>query len=408
MRVLITAVGHRTEHWTDLFTLLAGQPDLQLTIVTADVSPLTEQILGRLADRSAQLTYSHLPHVISEARSGHMASVVFRPRALRALDVGEPDVIHIIGEAAYLSTGQIIRWRDRFHPHVPLTCYAAQNVVTRFPFPFPLLESRAYRAIDEFFPITDAALNVLRSKGYQGAASIVPLGVDTGLFAPPSTPAPPRRFTVGFVGRLEEHKGIRDLLSAVQRLGCDLLVVGDGMQADLVRAAADRAPDRVRLHSWVDHDELPSLMHQMDVLALPSAEIMQRNVLPWVAIPLREQFGRVLVEAMACGIPVVGSDVGEIPNIVGDGGLVYPSGNVDALADRLATLRDDPAKARLMGANGAARVADQFGWDRAAATMSQIWRRWSVASAGRPDPPPPSVPDDSTTTPPVTALTTGK
>lgn len=379
MKVLITAVGHRTEHWTDLFAVLAAQPGLELTIATADVSPLTERNLRRLADRTPHLTYHHLPHVVSEARSGHMASVVFDPRGLRSFDGGEPDVIHIIGEAAYLSTAQILRWRRRHCPRVPVTCYAAQNVVMRFPVPFPMLERRAYRTVAEFFPITGAAVNVLRTKGYQGAATIIPLGVDTELFAPATDPHPPRRFTVGFVGRLEPHKGIRDLLTAAQQVDCDLLVVGDGSEAPAVREAAELAPDRVRLQHWVDHEELPGLLHQMDVLVLPSAEIVQRNVLPWVGIALREQFGRVLVEAMACGIPVVGSDVGEIPQVIGNGGLVFPSGDVDAFVDRLVRLRDDPAGARRMGTDGAVRVADQFGWDRAAATMCQVWQRLSTA-----------------------------
>ena len=92
----------------------------------------------------------------------------------------------------------------------------------------------------------------------------------------------------------------------------------------------------------------------MSVLALPSAEIVQRNVVPWVGIPLREQFGRVLVEAMACGVPVVGSDVGEIGHVIGGAGLTFPAGDVPALSRAIAAVRGDPALALRLGEAGVA------------------------------------------------------
>jgi glycosyltransferase involved in cell wall biosynthesis len=256
-------------------------------------------------------------------------------------------------------------------------------VVIRFPPPFPWLERRAYESVTHAVPITPAALEVLRTKGFKGRATIVPLGVDTRRFTPAPEPNPADgRFTVGFVGRLEPHKGVQDLLTATERLGTDLLVVGRGSLTPLVNAAAARRPGRVRLVDWADHEQLPGLLWQMSVLALPSAEIVQRNVVPWVGIPLREQFGRVLVEAMACGVPVVGSDVGEIGHVIGGGGLIYPAGDVSALGRAIATVRGDPALARQLGEVGVARARSEFSWDHAAMTMCEIWRRLAAAPAG--------------------------
>jgi glycosyltransferase involved in cell wall biosynthesis len=382
MKVLITVVGKRTEHWTDLFAVLAQQPGLHLTVAVADVSPLTIQSLQRCASQSSQFSFHHLPHVLSEARSGHMASIMIAPQVLRRWRIESPDVLHIIGEPAYLSTWQVLGLRNRSWPAVPVTHYAAQNVLTRFPIPFPALERRAYRTVDHIFPITPAALKVLRSKGYRGAASIIPLGVDTTLFKPGSRQRT-ETFTVGFVGRLEAHKGIAGLLQAVDTIGCNLLVVGQGTLSGLVRDAA-AANQRIRLIDWADHDELPGLLTEMDVLALPSAEVVQRNVVPWVGIPLREQFGRVLVEAMACGVPVVGSDIGEIPHVIGDAGLVFAAGNVNALIERLVQLRDDPAFAQQLGKNGVERASVEFGWDNVASSMRKVWDGLcSVASVRR-------------------------
>jgi glycosyltransferase involved in cell wall biosynthesis len=106
---------------------------------------------------------------------------------------------------------------------------------------------------------------------------------------------------------------------------------------------------------------------------LPSVEVVQRNVTPWIGIPLREQFGRVLAEAMACGVPVVGSDVGEVPHVIGDPSLTFPAGDPVALAARLARLRDDRGLAARLSARGVQRAVVEFGWDRIVETMCRVW-----------------------------------
>ena len=375
MHVMISVVGKRTEHWISLFAALAARPGLRLTVLAADVSDTTRRDLQRLTERGSGVRCLVVPHLVGEDRTGHMASVLFSRASLRALAGGPaPDVIHVIGEAAYLSTAQMLRLRRRRWPGVPVTLYAAQNVRIRFPLPFPLIERKVYRSVQHAFPITPAALAVLRAKGYRGRASVIPLGVDTAAFRPAPAPAS-RPFTAGFVGRLEPHKGIGDLLCAAELLDCDVLVVGDGSRrADVERAAA-RRPGRVVHRGWVDHQALPGLLARMDVLVLPSVELVQRNVVPWIGIPLREQFGRVLIEAMACGVPVLGSTVGEIPWVIGPAGLTFSPGNATALADQLARLRDDPGLARSLGERGLARAVGEFDWSRIADEMSAVWTR---------------------------------
>lgn len=376
MHILITAVGKRTEHWTSLFSALTDHTDLNVTVYAADVSALTVRELERLSRQCDRFRFHLAPCLLSEDRTGHMASVLFGPGSGRRLKTQRPDIVHVIGEAAYLSTAQTIRLRDQYWPGVPITIYAAQNIVMRFPFPFPFLEGRAYGTIAHAFPITPAALRVLRIKGYLGPASVVPLGVDTQAFKP----APLQRqrpFTVGFVGRLQPEKGIDDLVRAAEMLNCQLLVVGDGSQRGQIEQAAARRPGHVRLVPWVDHTELPSLLACMDVLVLPSLEVVQRHVVPWIGIPLREQFGRVLVEAMATGIPVVGSDVGEIPHVIGDAGLIFPAGDAAALAERLARIRDDSDLARQLAETGLSRARSEFAWSRIAESLCRIWRELS-------------------------------
>jgi glycosyltransferase involved in cell wall biosynthesis len=379
MRVLVSVVGKRTEHWEGLFSALMDRSDLELDVWVADVTDITVEWLSQLADsHRGRFSFDVLPHRIGEGRTGHMASIMHAPLALRARLPRRPDLIHIIGEPSYLATAQIIGLRNRRWPGVPITHYAAQNVAIRFPWPFPMLERRAYRQITAALPITAAARDVLRSKGYCGPAPIVPLGVDRSRFVPAAS-APVEPFTVGFVGRLEPHKGIADLLEAARSAACRLLVVGDGSLRDAVAAEARARPGDVELVPWSDHDQLPGLLQRMHVLALPSIGVVQRNVLPWMGIPLREQFGRVLVEAMSCGVPCIASDVGEVADVIADAGLLVRPQQPHQLAAAFAHLRDAPSRHAAFRAASLAR-APRFGWDHIAADVCGLWRRLAHAS----------------------------
>jgi glycosyltransferase involved in cell wall biosynthesis len=104
--------------------------------------------------------------------------------------------------------------------------------------------------------------------------------------------------------------------------------------------------------------------------------------MPSLAAPnWKEQFGRMLVEAMACQVPVVGSDSGEIARVIGDAGLVFPQGDVPALAACLRRLRDDSALRRDLAAKGLARVRAHFTQAQIAAQTAAAYRE-VLASSG--------------------------
>lgn len=218
--------------------------------------------------------------------------------------------------------------------------------------------------------------------GAKGAVVLVPHAVP-GF---ERVPHPSRRvFTIGFAGRLVEEKGILDLLHAATVLEgqARLLFVGDGpLRPELERTTIPGVEVEVRTN--VGHDGMPGAYAEMDVLALPS-----RTTPRWA-----EQFGRVLVEALWCGVPVVGSDSGEIPWVISEtgGGRIVPEGDVPALAAALADLRDHPRKRGELARTGRAAVDRLFDLDAAAtaldrALMSALEQRAGAAldaeSAGR-------------------------
>jgi glycosyltransferase involved in cell wall biosynthesis len=372
MHVVMAIVAGRTELWTDLVATLVARADVELTVLGVGASPRARGDMNRLAEEHPHLAFHHAPTLLGAA-GNRPGAVLIRPGSGRVLRPLRPDVLHVIGEAGYPATYQILRMRRRYWPHVPVTLYATQNVPHPLPAPFARLERQTYASVECAFPITPAAENVLRRRGYRGKSQVVPQGVDTELFRPyPEAPVQ-RPFTVGFVGWLEPHKGITALIEATEKLDCDLLVVGRGSLAPQVEAAAARRPGRVTFRPRVNRFALPGLMAGMDVLAMPSTETVRRTLVPRTEVPVREAFGRVLVEAMACGVPVVGSNLGEIPHVIGPAGLVHRAGDTDALTARLSQIRADDALARRLGAAGLTR-AQLFSWTTVSDSMCRTWQ----------------------------------
>jgi glycosyltransferase involved in cell wall biosynthesis len=200
--------------------------------------------------------------------------------------------------------------------------------------------------------------------GARGTVHLVPHHV-------PGWPEPQRDphdgFTIGYAGRLVEEKGLDTLVAAIRRLGggVELLVAGDGPLRAWLQSA-DLGDARLRLVLGIDHAEMASVYAQMDVLVLAS-----RTTRVWA-----EQFGRVLVEAMSCGTPVVGSSSGEIPWIVSatGGGDIFPEGDDAALAMRLSFLRSDPDRRQRLAKLGRERAAALFSVEAVAGRMEDVLR----------------------------------
>lgn len=220
-----------------------------------------------------------------------------------------------------------------------------------------------------------AAARLAAAWGARGDVRLVPHHV-------PGWPWPERKahrsFTIGYAGRLVPEKGLDTLVAAVRRLRSpvELLVAGDGPLRGWLEAA-DLGEATLRVIRGTDHAEMASLYAEMDVLVLPS-----RTTPGWA-----EQFGRVLVEALWCGTPLVGSDSGEIPWVIETtgGGLVFPEGDDEELADRLGQLRRDPGLRDTLARRGRARSVELFSVEAVADRMEEVLR--DVAGLRRPQRP---------------------
>jgi glycosyltransferase involved in cell wall biosynthesis len=285
-----------------------------------------------------------------------------RARSLAA--AARPDVGFVEAEPYSLAAAQ---WGTAFaRLGIPFGVQCYENIDRPLPRPVRALRSRVLRDAAFVAARSETAAELVRGWGARGEVDLAPPAVPDWSGEPVGSPERP--FTVGYAGRLVESKGLFDLLEAVRELDApvELLLIGQGgLRGELEGQAIPGS--RVRVLDHLSHDQMPTGYAMLDVLALPS-----RTTPTW-----KEQFGRVIVEALWCGVPVVGSDSGAIPWLIGltGGGLVFPEGDRKGLAAQLARLRLDPALRRQLAATGRAAVERLFSVPAATDPLERLLAR---------------------------------
>jgi glycosyltransferase involved in cell wall biosynthesis len=259
-------------------------------------------------------------------KNGSIIFHVYRENWGAFLDAGRFDAIYIHNEPYALAAAQICRANARTL-RAPFGFYSAQNILKKYPPPFSWLERMVYSQSAYAFPITEAVEEVLLAKKFRGHSTVCPLPLDPAIYRPRG-PEEDRRLiprddgevVIGYVGRIVEPKGLRTLaaaLSLLRDLRWKLVVIGKGDFEETFRQllSDEGISDRVAFLGFVPHEETPRYLSAFDTLVVPSET--QPN---W-----KEQFGRVITEAMACETPVIGSSSGEIPNLIrkSSGGLIF-------------------------------------------------------------------------------------
>ncbi|MCY4114275.1 MAG: glycosyltransferase family 4 protein [Chloroflexi bacterium] len=284
------------------------------------------------------------------------------PGLAGAVEEFRPEIVHIDEEPYNAATAHACRVARRRGARVVF--FAWQNIRRRYPPPFAWFERYVFgRAAG--IAGTATAADVLRAKGFRGRLAVIPqFGVDPELFAPGGGEGS-AAFRIGYAGRLIEAKGIELLLEAAGRIDGDveLLIAGAGPLEDAVRGRA-AGDDRVRLLGALPSAAMPGFYRDLDVLVLPT--LGRRG---WT-----EQFGRAAIEAMACGTPVIVSDAGELPAVVGEAARVVPAGDLDALQQALDDLREDAAERARLAEAGRARVLAAFTHERIAEATAAFYR----------------------------------
>jgi glycosyltransferase involved in cell wall biosynthesis len=274
-----------------------------------------------------------------------------------------PDILHIDEEPYNFVTlhaailGRLAGAKTMF--------FSWQNLYRRYPIPFRMIELSNYRLCSAGVAGNSEAVQVLRRKGYRGPIDVIPqFGVDPEIYAPAPGREPGDRVVIGFAGRLVREKGVDILIEAMSRLksrATRLQIIGNGSERSRLEHLASYRGirDRVTFRGQVASADMPDALRDLDVLVIPS-----RTRPNW-----KEQFGRIIIEAMACGVPVLGSNSGEIPNVIGNPDLVFPEDNVDALTRKLDQLVADAELRMELSRWARQRVLDHF-------TQASVARRY--------------------------------
>jgi glycosyltransferase involved in cell wall biosynthesis len=286
---------------------------------------------------------------------------------LRSLLQNPWDLVHAWQEPYTLAGAQIAALMP---PSTPLVYTTHQSHAKQYLPPFNALEQWTIHRAAGWIGCGQTGLAALRSRpGYQQKPRrIIPYGVDACQFYPdrdrtrwirqhldwPEAGEP----VIGFLGRLVSEKGLELLIQILDTLTTPwrLLIVGTGPLEAKLRCWAEPYGDRIRLCTQVPHAEVPLYLNGMDVLVAPSQTTPR-----W-----KEQFGRMIIEAFACGVPVVGSDSGEIPYVIADAGLVVGEQDVLGWVNALTTILENPAYRRELATAGLERANQLYTWERVA------------------------------------------
>ena len=249
-----------------------------------------------------------------------------------------------------------------------------QNILKPLPPPFEQIRRHVLRRSDLILSRSDAATAVVQACGYTGAIAPIGYGVDQRVFRPGAATEPSPGLHLGYVGRLVAEKGLDDVLGAMgaARGNIRLSILGEGPHEAALRShvAAAGLDDRVSFRPWTDPAGVAAFLRHADALVLPTR----------TTGAVKEQFGRVIIEAQACGTPVIGAASGAIPSVLGRGGWVVPERDPAALAALLERLAADPAERAARAQDGLANVAARFTY---AAVANDLRRGWHRAVAYR-------------------------
>lgn len=365
MRVLLLSKACLVGAYQTKLEEIARFEDIDLTVL---VPPVWEDPAGDVPLERAHTRGYRL--LVEPIRFNGRYHLHYYPRLGERMQAIQPDVVHIDEEPYNVATWHAVRQARAVGARSLF--FSWQNIRRSYPFPFNVLEKQVLNGVSFAIMGNQAAAKVWRDKGYEGPYRVIPqFGVDPTHFHPPREAArrPAPVLCIGSAGRrLVWEKGNDLLLRAVAGLsgGWELRIAGEGPERVALERLARQLgiADRVHFDGVISSTAMPAYLRRLDVLVLPS-----RTLPNW-----KEQFGRILIEAMACEVAVVGSDSGEIPHVIGEAGLTFPEESVDALRAALLRLIERGTLRQRLGQAGRRRVLAQYTQDQIAAQSVDVYR----------------------------------
>lgn len=296
--------------------------------------------------------------------SGNIPLHIYQATFTKLLKELQPDFIYVHQEPYGIQTAQVYL-ANSLSINKPISFFTWQNILKHYPVGFSQIEKLVYKKSHVAFTGSNSAAEVLRKKGYKGKCAMLPPGIDPDIYTyvarslelKASLLKADNEVIIGYLGRIVAQKGLKTLIQAlhkIQELPWRLVMVGTGEYQPEFERIADELEfsHRISYLGYVPHTEAPRYLSAFDLLVLPSET--QSN---W-----KEQFGRVIIESMACNTPVIGSSSGEIPRIIEftKGGLTFPERQPQALAKQLTKLITDRDLRLSLGEQGRKAILQTY------------------------------------------------
>jgi glycosyltransferase involved in cell wall biosynthesis len=274
--------------------------------------------------------------------------------------------VHIFEEPFALSSAQLIRIAKGISPKPKIVLQTFENIYNTHPFPYSFIEKRNFKNSDAIITVPKEGRAVWERKGFNKNIYDLPMGLDEKVFHK-RTVKKTDKIRICYIGRIVNEKGIDTLIHVFNKLNTpykniELIIAGNGELKNLF--ISTNTNTNIKFTDPIKNENLPEFLSAMDILVLPS---ITTDI--W-----KEQFGRVLIEAMACEAAVAGSSSGEIPNVIGDAGFVFPEKDENALYNILKKLIVDPDLLKEYSNRGLKRVKDNFTWNRVGEKLSDIYK----------------------------------
>jgi glycosyltransferase involved in cell wall biosynthesis len=361
MKLLIISHSCVTPINQQFYVELERQTNWQITIVTPS-NWKTEY--GKILNPQPWSNYQGRLLGLPVWLSGNIPLHIYRSTFIQLLKELEPDFIYVHQEPYAIQTAQIYL-ANSLSINKPIAFFTWQNIFKRYPFIFRQIEKLTFQKTNVAFTGSRSAAEVLRQKDYQGNCVMLPSGIDTDIYTYSNQAeelknnlrAGENEVIIGYLGRIVAEKGLKTLLQAleqIQELPWRLVMVGAGeYETEFKRIANElKLNQRISYLGYIPHTEAPVYLSAFDLLVLPSET--QPN---W-----KEQFGRVIIESMACNTPVIGSNSGEIPYLIEStgGGLTFPEAQPKALAEQLSKLIRDRNVRLSLGEQGRQSVVRNY------------------------------------------------
>lgn len=272
------------------------------------------------------------------------------------------DAIYIVGEPEWFISAEVIILSKLSRKNVKIMVQTSRNIdftISKFPYRF----SNITRKIDFYVrrncnalvcigESTKESFNKSPFSFNHNKLYIHPWHIDVDFFKNRMHNKPNIKLTLGFVGRIEDEKGIINFYEAIKFIKekVRIIIAGNGSKSEWLNLKIKDLGIEYKFIKDAKMENMPDIYSEIDILIVPS---LTTNI--W-----KEQFGRVIPEALSCETAVIGSDSGEIPYVIGDAGLVFKEGNTNDMLEKINYLLDNPEKLIELKRKGRERVIQKF------------------------------------------------